>query len=552
MPQSLRPSLVLLVACALLLGAAAYALWPRMQSVPLPVPADSREVVWLYAATNTAAWERFVSAMSTAVKRLQNEQPELGLLPLDDRRAFPRETTAVPEVTLAAEGKGKLLFRWYKLTSEWKTDRWVEALLRREPPPLAIIGGSSSDPAIELANALEAERVAARLDAAPLLLLTTATASEGRRHRDQLPQPLTSLYPGRTYRFGFTNKQMAEALTRFLYCQDGLRPDADPVYMTFWEDDRYSLDLTEQLLAALSRPVEMRAAARDWAWAAGRVTGAFPLDLSGAYWRRLATWPPSEPICCSVGSFSQPNRWEADAARNLLDKFSRHPAQRPPLILPAGSSQAARRFLRGLVRASPAEARRLVVVTGDGLAFNVIYRDRNVTWPIQDLPFDLVFFCHRNPVDPIHFCAEEEADAGSSSAGQREPTGTEDLLLFVDIVEVITQAAFAGDEVSASGDELGRSLRRARWQKIGSDGRARFGRDGAPLFDERGNRSSGTGGHVVWLHPAIEGRRRLPRAQISVWSWQAGEDSQDTTGWGGHWRASRQPLRVEYDVPHGG
>jgi hypothetical protein len=37
-----------------------------------------------------------------------------------------------------------LVFRWYKFTGDWNTQEWVEALLERRPPPLAIIGGSSS------------------------------------------------------------------------------------------------------------------------------------------------------------------------------------------------------------------------------------------------------------------------------------------------------------------------------------------------------------------------------------------------------------------------
>ena len=61
-------------------------------------------------------------------------------------------------------------------------------------------------------------------------------------------------------------------------------------------EDFFEMTAGFQLLTALNQPVEARAAARDWAWAAGRASGSFPLDLAGLYWRRLASWPPSEPI----------------------------------------------------------------------------------------------------------------------------------------------------------------------------------------------------------------------------------------------------------------
>src|SRR5436190_1329205 len=78
-------------------------------------------------------------------------------------------------LVLLAEG-GRLVFRWYKLTSDWKARDWVEALLKRRPPPLAIIGGSSSDAARELAWQLRRQGAGLPETERPLLLLTTATA----------------------------------------------------------------------------------------------------------------------------------------------------------------------------------------------------------------------------------------------------------------------------------------------------------------------------------------------------------------------------------------
>src|SRR5690242_3191407 len=143
----LRPSILVLVSAALVLGAAALVLWPwgiENQPRPQPVPDGDQEVAWLYSATTASTWERFLTAVQNVAAR-----PDLGLA-VDSARAFPQETTAVPEVAVSVPGgRGRLLVRWYKLTSDWKTDKWVQALSRRRPPPLAVIGGSSSDPAIE-------------------------------------------------------------------------------------------------------------------------------------------------------------------------------------------------------------------------------------------------------------------------------------------------------------------------------------------------------------------------------------------------------------------
>ena len=88
-----------------------------------------------------------------------------------------------------------------------------------------------------------------------------------------------------------------------------------------------------------------------------------------------------------------PKRFEGEQ-----DLTGAAPAARPLLVV-TGQSTPSRRFLAELVRTSPAQARRLVVATGDAVSFNTIYRDRRVTWPIQDLPFPFVFFCHYDPID---------------------------------------------------------------------------------------------------------------------------------------------------------
>src|SRR2546427_6278667 len=150
----LRPSILVLVLFALAASAAALALWPRTpvnRALPLSLPAGDQEIVWLYPATNAVPWERFVSAFELA----QEADSSAAAFTVDKHNAFPDRTTAVPEVALSFRGsKGKLWFRWYKITSDLKSQDWVAALVARRPAPLAIIGGGTSEGAVDPARTL--------------------------------------------------------------------------------------------------------------------------------------------------------------------------------------------------------------------------------------------------------------------------------------------------------------------------------------------------------------------------------------------------------------
>src|SRR5207244_7281810 len=89
-----------------------------------------------------------------------------------------------------------------------------------------------------------------RLAHPPLLLITTATADEV--DLDQVRSELMRIYAGRSFRFCFTNQQMARAVIDFVWSQDDLRPDAEPIYLTCWEDDPYSTDLFNRFQQVLS------------------------------------------------------------------------------------------------------------------------------------------------------------------------------------------------------------------------------------------------------------------------------------------------------------
>src|SRR6516165_6139842 len=112
-----RSNFLVLVVAGLAL-AAAWVVWPFSgsgssgQAVPKAIKAGDQEIVWLYPATNTANWERFV----TAARRFHADRPDLIL---DDSNAFPSQTTAVPELAFSfGAAKPRLWFRWYKLTGD--------------------------------------------------------------------------------------------------------------------------------------------------------------------------------------------------------------------------------------------------------------------------------------------------------------------------------------------------------------------------------------------------------------------------------------------------
>jgi hypothetical protein len=493
----LRPSSLLLLFAALVVGAAIWVYATTTiptRPAPMPVETGDLEIAWLNAATSASAWQRFVQAVEDVTQVKAGE------------KAYPRLTTAVPEVAVPLSGGRRLYFRWYKTTNEWSTDYWIKALVQRDPPPLAIIGGNTTDVALDQAR--ELREAAAELPELrrPLLLLSTATADtvstqgEGGPVLDERV-PLLGIYPGRTFRFCFSNQQMGEAVTGFIWSRDELRPDASPVYRVLWRDDPYSRDLGDGFVKALQTRMEAGAGAGDW------VTR------------------PTNPVAFSVGTFDRPNRYEAELATNILDDFDRHAHPRkPPLLLLCGQSQPSRRFVRALARLSPMQTRRFVVASGDAISFNTVYRDREVTWPIQDLPCkSLVFFCHLNPVDEKRF---RKSDLGAS--------GTEDLLLYRDIVAALVQAN-SGDRPCADADELREQLLALRLDEEGNPSLTADSE--VKLFTRDGNRSRGTGEHVVWLQPKFDGQRTQPEATLKVFGSQAGAVE---------WVQRGEPLRVTY------
>ncbi|MGE3806949.1 MAG: hypothetical protein AB7K24_19985 [Gemmataceae bacterium] len=507
-PMILIPAWVLLSGIALALVFLPAWQGAPVRALPRPVPVGDQEVVFLNQATSTAAWERFVAAL-----RSLHDDPDSGIEIVDEQQAFPSATTAVPEIAVRQRGRtGRVWFRWYKLTGDIDTAQWVQALMGRQPAPLAIIGGSTSDRARDLARDLHSLGDQER---APLLLITTATADQV--DLDYEVVDLMSVYPGRSFRFCFTNQQMAEAVIDFLWTQPEVRPDVEPVYLVHWDDDPFSVDLKERFAAALSderfsgwlqQRRRLRHIGREWsdlaarALTAGVAPGLCPDMCLAALAAQTPWW--SVRVGHSIGGYARPNRAESAGAAKVMEGVAMHPNQRRPLlILPAGT-QPTRRFLHALFRLSPDDAARFVVATGD-FDFNTIYRDRMVAWPIQDLPVDLVFFSHRNPVDPIGFVPSLPDDA-IPDLTSKSTTNTMDLLLYRDIAETVIHAAYQEGRLLDRADTLRKRLREARLP------------DGQPRFDESGNLRSGSGEFVVWLRPIRNRELNLPRAGLQVWN----------------------------------
>jgi hypothetical protein len=575
----------------------------------LPLGDDEREIVWLDLAINAPAWEQFVAALQHAAQTLQGEFP--GLSVTEARGAEPDQARAVPEVVLSRPGSPSLRFRWYKITSDLRANAWVAALMERPNPPLAIIGGSSTYRARDLAWQLNEKGNALPAERRPILLLTTATADRvpgvppegGRRsgrisdtpitephgptkdetvistnvadllvtgtqtdaatpwalalhsyrllgrepEKDEHLEPqntpqvwLGDLYPGRTYRFGFTNLQMADAIVQFVWSQPDLRPEADPPHLIRWDDDPYSLDLYNGFRKAL-RHLVARQAAREILWNFDRLSGPFPGMTGGVFPVERAGLHASKfgqgglsfphPIAWSVGGFDHPNSYESGTVENLVQVLRTEPEQHRRFLLTiTGQSQAARRFLRGLARLSPMTARRAVVVMGDALSFNTVYRDRRIFWSIQDLPYPVCFFCHYNPIDAAAgFRPQPEGRPVFTADHPRETsaTATDEFLLDAHLVTQVVRAAWKADPVVNAG-ELGLRLGAAEV-------------DGKPVFERNGQRRSGTGEFVVCLRPISEDGDAPRTASLSVWMRRLDDKGCPT------WQKQGPDLIVSYD-----
>ena len=419
----------------------------RPAARPRPVPAGDQEVAWLHTTTAGATWERFV----TGVVRAAADVPGLSV---DDSRAFLPSTTDTPEVVLSRAGHaGKVHVRWYKLQNGVSTADWVKALgeleagparrhRRRQHRPRRATGRGHDRPA-DVAGATRRP-----CSSPPPPPTRPATAAQ-----------LTDVYHDRTFRFCFSNRQMAEAVIDFTFARPELLPRppagaAVPVITVSWADDPYSVDLQNQFVDALARKFPD----------AGRL--AF-LDKSS--------------IPFSVGGYVSANRPELDLAHSVVALLRGRTEERVLLVLP-NTTQPARRFLQAVVDVDPTAAGKLVAVTGDGIPLNAVLRDGEFAWPVGAVPVPLVFFAHNNPVawNPPAAAPRPTADPFD------KPNGTEEAMHFGELAKVLAEACFPPNKPTADrGDELTARLN---------------ARDD---FFTAGERNANAGQHVVVVSPGL-------------------------------------------------
>jgi hypothetical protein len=514
-----------------------------------PVPSGHQEVAWLAPATSDEAWERLVAGVRYLIKEWPKWFPETPPLQANFERAFLDPTADIPEVglTLTGAGQGTLWLRWYKISSEIGSKVWLQKLAARKPPPLAILGGDTSDRAVHQAGILQ-EHLVDWQGKAPLYLITTATAdrhypghyrpggtSEDSLTRKNWPRVM-EVYKGHSFRFSFSNTRMANAVMEFIreHPEVWLTVKREPtfiaslvgngtglgslnllaaggyfqdyhLYAPAWADDVYSLDLADRFIDVF---LDKFNRGRDAS-----------ITLKNIY------------IAYGVGDYYSPNPREALTANMFLVDVSGFRNHNQMLVLPT-TSQRARRFLRTLCGMAPLDIRNLVVMSGDAITFNNIYRDRDLAWNILDMPVPLVFFCHRNPVN-------KAAGFGQKIENHISTTGTQDMLLYADVLNSLVQAAFQKQSLLADAEELKQRLQDSQWYKgrVINPGFAAVPAGSSDLFTPEGDRSSKTGEHIVWLKPEFTCNRVDAKATITVW--RIGPQG---------WYQVPPPLEVEYNA----
>lgn len=465
-------ALLIVVSIALGIGATrlGWFLGNRPGPSPLPVPSGDQEIAWLHNPTSFESWENFVWGVKRAEMAVESGPSDLEV---DDSNAFPDRTTAVPEVVVRRRGfSGSLRIRWYKVTDDATQEAWVNALAARDRAPIAVLGGWSSDRAKELADAM---RGANWTGDRPLLFISNATADEVYRAADNypvgyVPPQLIKLYD-RSYRFCFTNKQMAESVTDFVFSDAKLSPSPAPEgnapslpgFAIAWEDDDYSIDLSRQFRSEISKRTER----------------------PGGPWIGMVI----DTVPFSVGRLNRPNAREAAVAEQILKQLPPD-GQRTLLVLPTVSAPA-RRTLRALVQGNPTVGRQLVAVTGDGIGVNTFFRDRDFAWPVRSLPVPVVLFTHADPFAwdvPGSRPPPKDYDLSPPEPGGVR-SSTEDIQHFTRMTRIVASGLFpnGGNEIARTPDALGWSLRTLKPE----------------FFDGTGNRQSGTGEHVVVLRPTL-------------------------------------------------
>ncbi len=485
-----------------------------------------QEIALIEPATSTDDWGRLVTALKLIEQDWPRLNPSLPALRLQLDDAFPPLTAAVPEIVLsfANTPRPKLRLRWYKISGEHSAASWIDKLHARNRPPLAVIGGGTSDRAVALARALQESYPDAEA-AGPVFLITTATAENSDEDRKLIEE-----YPKRSFRFSFTNQRIVEALLKFVQQTPNLwvnqpaeAANRQAMYAFYWQDERYSKDLTLLFMNEFRKRYP---------------NGEF-FDEGG--------------IQHAVGDFFRPAPEEQAAVGTFVSSKTPIPP-RSFLVLPTQTVRM-RRFLINLYQRSPQDARNLVILNGDAISFNSVFRDHDVLWNVSDVPYSLVFFAHRNPIDrAAGFSDRKDEQADFADAfPQRTSTGTHDVLLYRDLFESLLYAACDNGRLLGDPVKVRERLNATAWrqpppEQAGAEAPRvcnTLVHDLQPpprrFFSRFGDRRKDTGEHIVWVKPNFIDDRPDLTSKIGVWTM-----SPNTNG--DAWRlVGKEPFHVKYN-----
>jgi hypothetical protein len=498
-----------------------------------PLEQGEQEIALIEPATNMDDWGQIVSALTFLQRDWPKINPKLPALEVNLDNAFPMLTTEVPEIVLSLgpNSSQRLLLRWYKISGDNDISTWVHALHKRWRSPLAIIGGSSSDRAVELARDLK-ETYADASQAGPVLLITTATAE-----KTDTGFPLIEIYKGRSFRFSFTNQKMVEALLHFAQARQ--YPEEEGWARSLWvhkANDPQVIANSVAWLAGIggawnawgtvcSLPLRQRYTMYAFSWKDERYSQDIADLFDGEFRRQFpyGEFSLEPPFPSGIGDFFHPSVQE----QSHLDVFlSRHRPFSPYsfVLLPTQTVRVRRTLMYLRHRVPLAEVRNFVIFSGDSIGFNTVFRDRKMMWNSLDLPYSLVFFSHRNPIDPSVGFTWKKADVDPSKQLGDVPlpttTGTQDLLLYRDVFEALLHAVYEGGQLIDSPDRLTQKLQGLQWnasaQRVGA-GKHEATPSQRLFFDSAGNRQSHTGEHIVWVTPFFADDLVESKRKISVW-----------------------------------
>ena len=498
-----------------------------------------QELAFIELATSSDDWGRLITAVQLMEHDWSKINPTLPALKISVQNAFPPLTADVPEIafTFANAPAQKLWLRWYKISGEHDAASWVKKLHDRSRPPLAVIGGATSDRAIKLAYALK-QIYDNPEQPAPVYIITTATAEETRAKT-----PLIGVYPGRSFRFSFTNQTMVDSLLTFIDRRQ-FAPEHDWARNLWVHKPAEAAGLATTITGALGATDAIQSAAmlrgapslqpysmHAVSWMDERYSQDMVDHFQRDFKKRYPVGEFHSPtlIRSGVGGFFHPSEEEQITVDTFLARATVTPHSF--LVLPTQTVRM-RRFLINLRQRSPMDARNLVIFNGDAIAFHAIYRDRDVMWNILDLPYSLVFFSHRNPVDrAAGFRGPNDGRADPPGAfPPRGPSGTHDLLLYRDIFEALLYAVHDGKNLVNNPVTVRDRLRLTCWHQPAPERLASesprvchpklhmLHGPHRPLFDADGDRRKHTGEHIVWLKPNFTDDIVDLRSRISVWT----------------------------------